>query len=417
MGIMDWLRKALSMEPQPTIKHEEVEPWEPVELRNVFDIPKAPAGKSPEEWEAIRQQQIDIHLIRMFKDSRSWLEGVTRFASKDAFDIPGFITSNGDIHFDMGSDNRLTVTVEKDQTWDDVRAILATATDAGAAWPWDEMPENISVFVMKADQVAKERAKSEIQPEPREDILKDFDPDYNEIAMLPEPNPHAGECQIEAYREATKDDASIQDRVRDWRRDNPYVQTVTVDQSLDIIERSYAEEEAYSFNEQRNQLIADLKRDYGWVIKDRGPYSVDVAVAGKILEMPWGNAFEIHGDSDFRINLVIQPGQTWDDIDAILATATDGGQWRYWRDIPEFPNYEITGSGAIRNKKTRHILKWNGYKDGQVNLYRSGHKHHRTVAHILTRVWADNYLTASTGVNGVSDVQKTFPEVHILDKE
>lgn len=56
-----------------------------------------------------------------------------------------------------------------------------------------------------------------------------------------------------------------------------------------------------------------------------------------------------------------------------------------WRQIPDFPNYEVTNAGLVRNKKTGRPIKWRITIDGYpaVNIRRPDHTPAVKVVHRL----------------------------------
>lgn len=76
-----------------------------------------------------------------------------------------------------------------------------------------------------------------------------------------------------------------------------------------------------------------------------------------------------------------------------------------WRTINEFPNYEVSNLGNVRNKKTKRVLKPTKNNNGYlcVSLYRSGIKKN----HYIHRLVAEAYLDNLNNYNEVSHLDET----------
>lgn len=80
-----------------------------------------------------------------------------------------------------------------------------------------------------------------------------------------------------------------------------------------------------------------------------------------------------------------------------------------WVKINEFPNYEISNSGSIKNVRTGHILKPSISKRGYpvVNLYKNGKGHLKTVHLLFAKAFLPNPLKL-TQINHIDGNKSNF---------
>lgn len=82
-----------------------------------------------------------------------------------------------------------------------------------------------------------------------------------------------------------------------------------------------------------------------------------------------------------------------------------------WREVVEYPNYEVSNRGDVRNKSTRRVLKTQyrtkGPKYGYVNLYYEPSRFRAVYVHrLVAECFLENPGSLPLvlhGVNGVSD--------------
>lgn len=63
-----------------------------------------------------------------------------------------------------------------------------------------------------------------------------------------------------------------------------------------------------------------------------------------------------------------------------------------WKTVDEFPNYEISKNGFVRNKTTGHIKKPSIGKRGypSISIYKNGNAYQRTIHILLGRAFINN---------------------------
>lgn len=64
-----------------------------------------------------------------------------------------------------------------------------------------------------------------------------------------------------------------------------------------------------------------------------------------------------------------------------------------WKSITDYPKYEVSNHGGIRNKKTKKLLKAriNGYGYGRVTLYNQDGASDKSVHRIVAQEFCDGY--------------------------
>jgi len=87
-----------------------------------------------------------------------------------------------------------------------------------------------------------------------------------------------------------------------------------------------------------------------------------------------------------------------------------------WKTVKGYPNYEVSSSGSIRNKKTKKVLspktRWDGYKE--VVLMKDGTRNYKKIHKIVASTFKIggkgdivNHKNSNRGDNRASNLNKT----------